>query len=254
MDIFNFLLSGSSLLILILQIACIVHVIREGRPYYWIFLIFFFPMIGIAIYFFMEVFPGLKERSIVRSLGKSKKASGGELRKLKEAVNYSDTVENKIKLADAHLSRDEFAEASRLYSDCMSGIYAKDPVILHRLAEAVYGENKYSESRDLLLQLEEMEYKDYQIDREFLLALSYKHLNEKQKAIKLLKSTSGRYPGEEARYELGLLYSETGDKDNAKLLFEEVIGNRKLYRHASIGSQRKWVSLARKELRKLQEG
>ncbi|MEX0321152.1 MAG: tetratricopeptide repeat protein [Puniceicoccaceae bacterium] len=251
MDIVNFLLSGSSLLILLLQIACIVHVIRESRPFYWIFLIFFFPMIGIAIYFFMEILPGLKERSIVRSLGQSKKAGGGELRKLKEAANYSDTVENKLKLADAHLSREEFSEASRLYSDCMTGIYARDPVILHHLAEAKYGENQYKESRELLLQLKEMEYKDYQIDREFLLALCYKHLDEKAKAIRTMKSIAGRYPGEEARYELGVLYAETGDKENARLVFEEVIGNRGNYRKASIGSQRKWVSLARKELGKL---
>ena len=32
---------------LLLQILCAVHVMKTGRPYYWIFIVMFAPMVGI---------------------------------------------------------------------------------------------------------------------------------------------------------------------------------------------------------------
>ena len=47
------------LLILGAQILCVIHVLRTGRPYWWIFLIVMVPLIGIIVYLVVEVLPGL---------------------------------------------------------------------------------------------------------------------------------------------------------------------------------------------------
>ena len=251
MDMLGFLLSGSYFIIVLLQIICVVHVIRQRRGYYWIFLIMFFPVVGSIVYFIIEVLPGLRSGRFIKSLGKTKKASRGAIRRLKETLQFSDTVENKQNLADAHLSRGEYAEACGIYSDCLSGLYENDAVLIHKLAESFYGARNYEEAIKLLLQLKELKYRDYKVDREYLLALSYKHTEQKDKAIEILASIVGLYPGEEARYELGILYLESTRTDDAVRAFEEVIQNRKLYRKAAIGRQTKWVSLSRKRLKEI---
>ena len=44
---------------LLLQILCAVHVMKTGRPYYWIFIVMFAPMVGMIAYFIVEILPEL---------------------------------------------------------------------------------------------------------------------------------------------------------------------------------------------------
>jgi hypothetical protein len=41
------------------MILCVVHAVRTGRVFPWIYVIVFLPMIGSLIYFFMEIVPGI---------------------------------------------------------------------------------------------------------------------------------------------------------------------------------------------------
>ena len=47
------------LLILGAQVLCVIHVVRPGRPYWWIFLIVMVPLVGILVYLIVEVLPGV---------------------------------------------------------------------------------------------------------------------------------------------------------------------------------------------------
>lgn len=44
-------------LFLVVQIACAVHAGRTGRPFFWIYLIVFLPMVGMLAYVFVELVP-----------------------------------------------------------------------------------------------------------------------------------------------------------------------------------------------------
>ena len=37
-----------------------VHAVRTGRPYWWLFILLSFPMLGSVIYFFAEYLPGMR--------------------------------------------------------------------------------------------------------------------------------------------------------------------------------------------------
>jgi len=47
------------LLILAAQVLCAIHVVRTGRPYWWLFLIVMVPAVGVIVYFVAELLPGL---------------------------------------------------------------------------------------------------------------------------------------------------------------------------------------------------
>ena len=53
-----FMLSSYGL-ILLAQIACMIHAGRTGRPYYWFLIILFAPGLGILAYLAVELLPGL---------------------------------------------------------------------------------------------------------------------------------------------------------------------------------------------------
>ncbi len=249
--VFNLLLAGGYFVFFIIQILCIVHVFKEGKPIYWVFIIFFFPPVGCIVYVFVEFLPSIKHHPYVRSLGGAKKAGKRRLKQLQEAVEDSDTVQNKVDLADAYLSRDEFSQSTVIYRECLEGVHKDDSVIIYKLSESLFGEEKYQESLELLLQLEKLKYRDYRSDREFQAAICYSYVGNFDKGIELLEKISDSYSGEEAKYRLGVLYLKVEREEDALEVFEKIINNRKKYRKATVGSQRKWVSLARKKLKEI---
>ena len=118
---------------IIIQIALIMHVIRTGRPNGWIFLILFAPGIGSAIYVLMEIlprtgiFPSFRkaEQKVIKALDPTR-----ELRAAQEAFDLTPTVGNRLRLADASVEIGDFANAERLYKDCLEGQFIDDPTVL----------------------------------------------------------------------------------------------------------------------------
>ncbi len=54
------------IVLLLAQITCAVHVARTGRNYYWIYIIVFVPVVGMAAYFFAELLPELTRSRAAR--------------------------------------------------------------------------------------------------------------------------------------------------------------------------------------------
>ena len=75
------------LLSIALQIACAVHVVRTGRPLYWIFILLIGSFIGIAIYLIAEVLPGLRHHRAARNLCQISRACATAARCARRVVN-----------------------------------------------------------------------------------------------------------------------------------------------------------------------
>jgi len=54
---------------IILQIVLAVHVVRTRRPFIWIFLILFFPLMGSLIYILAELIPELEKTNTLQVWG-----------------------------------------------------------------------------------------------------------------------------------------------------------------------------------------
>ena len=132
---------------LIIQITLIIHVIRTGRPNLWILLILFAPGIGSAIYVLMEILPSTgifrsfrkAEQKVIKALDPTR-----ELRAAQEAFDLTPTVGNRLRLADASVEMGDFANAERLYRDCLEGQFVDDPTVLlgHARALVELGRNQ----------------------------------------------------------------------------------------------------------------
>ena len=61
-----FRMSPLLLLTYAIQIACCVHVVRTGRPLYWVFILLVFPFLSAIVYFIAEVLPELRHHPSAR--------------------------------------------------------------------------------------------------------------------------------------------------------------------------------------------
>ncbi|HHL31949.1 MAG TPA: hypothetical protein ENJ41_05125, partial [Oceanospirillales bacterium] len=128
-------------LLVIIQIAFAIHVVKTGREIYWIFIIVFIPIIGISLYFFTQILPELGQS---RTANKAKNSllkaidPKRELRKKKQQLELANTLENKIKLADECLEAGMTEDAIELYQASLKGVGEGDPDILVKLAHAYF--------------------------------------------------------------------------------------------------------------------
>ena len=51
-------------LVLVLQAVCVLHVLKTGRDFKWIYLIMFIPVVGAVIYFAVEMYPALRSAGL----------------------------------------------------------------------------------------------------------------------------------------------------------------------------------------------
>ena len=58
-------------IVVLIQFCFAFHVLKSGRPYWWIFIIMAFPVMGCVIYYFVEVFPGSREHRSANKVARS---------------------------------------------------------------------------------------------------------------------------------------------------------------------------------------
>jgi len=117
-----------------------VHAVRTGRPYWWLFVLLSFPMLGSMIYFFAEYLPGMRN---TRGGMKAARAINNVLdpnRELREATQEFDrtpTAYNRARLAEALLAKGQTEMAIEHYRQAASGPYARDAAFLRGLGGAL---------------------------------------------------------------------------------------------------------------------
>jgi hypothetical protein len=102
------------LLLLVAQALCAVHAGRTGRPFFWIYLIIFVPMLGMVVYLLAEVAPELvNSRPARRAAGGVAIAldPGKGIREAARRVEITPTTDNKITLAGEYLRAGRTDEA-----------------------------------------------------------------------------------------------------------------------------------------------
>jgi hypothetical protein len=122
-------------LIVLAQIACVIHVVRTGRPFWWIWILFVVPLIGIAAYLYIEVRPTLGKHWFHNLLWKLK-GSRQRIELLESQLAESTTVRNRLSLADELHAAAQFDRECQVLSEGLRGAFKDDATLLMRLAEA----------------------------------------------------------------------------------------------------------------------
>ena len=129
------------LLILGAQVLCVTHVVRTGRPFWWIYLIVFAPLVGTIVYLGVEVLPGLYRGPTARQAAARVDKVVDPFRGVRDAwrrLEMSPTVQNKTALAQEYLAAGQPQDAVALYREALSGIHATDPALMLALARALF--------------------------------------------------------------------------------------------------------------------
>lgn len=238
------------LLIPLLQIICVVHVVRTGRSFLWIYVLIFLPGLGVAAYVIMEILPGWFGTRTARNLGSSAVSAldpGRELRQRRQALEEADTVDNRRLLAEALVAAGQHEEAMELYRGILTGIHADDPGMLMGMARAAHGLGQYDLTLDTLRKLGETNPRYQPTEAQLLRAMALEGLGRDDEAAADYAQLVAHASGEEVRCRYALLLQRHGDLNAAKALFDEVIArSRRAPRHYRRQEQ-EWIDLARRE-------
>lgn len=214
------------LLSLIFQVALVVHIVKTGRNTMWIWIVIMLPLAGAVAYLLIEVLPGLGQsrtgRKAVRTVS-SALDPNRDLRLAQSQFERSDTIENKMKLANELLNKQEFEQALELFSTCLNGLYQTDPYIMLGLAKAQFGCKQFAEAKTTLDTLIEHnpDFKDH--SGHLLYARCLEGLDNNNAACEEYATLRQYYPGPEAKYRYGLLCMKMDKPALAKELFDEIL-------------------------------
>src|SRR5262245_17144394 len=84
--------------VVLVQVACIVHALRTGRPFWWFWIIMCFPLLGAAAYVLFEVRPTWG-RLDWQSLAWRFKNAAARIRLREEQFEASPSVNSRLALA-----------------------------------------------------------------------------------------------------------------------------------------------------------
>jgi hypothetical protein len=208
----------------LVQIACVVHLIKNGRPSLWLWAIILLPIAGSAAYVVVEILPGLfgsREVRAVKAAAVKRLDPERELRAAREAVDVADTAATRNALADALAEAGHWGEAVRHYRDAVAKTPGKDRTARFKLARACLEAGNTSEARRLLEALPESASPSENDRAALLLARSLEELGETGRAMALYAELGERMPGAEAQCRQAALLIGDGHCGDAVPLLEE---------------------------------
>ena len=207
-------------LILALQGYCIYHLIKNKNSYYWIFLILFIPLIGSIIYIITQVFNKNDveniQSEITTIINPTKKISD-----LEAQLQFSETFQNRINLADAYFEIKDFNNASTHYLALLKDNFKNDFYVIKQLIASYFELTDYEN----VLQYSEKIKNNSEFENsvtQFIYGLSLDKVGKIEEAEVELRKIDTRYSNYNERLILAEFLLEKGEKDDAKEILQEI--------------------------------
>ncbi|MGH7123870.1 MAG: tetratricopeptide repeat protein [Stellaceae bacterium] len=235
----------------ILQILCAVHIVKTGRPYYWIYVVIFAPLVGMLVYFAIEVLPDLMgsrtARGAVAGVGRALDP-GRAVREAERNLAMTPTTGNKATLADAYLDAGRAEEAATLYRDTLTGVHANDPALMTGLARAEFARGNFADVERVLDALREANPHFQSPECHLLYARSLEEQSKVEAALHEYQALAPYYPGQEARCRYAMLLDKAGDRREAQRQFKEICQSIEMSPRHARRLQREWYDIASRAL------
>ena len=236
---------------LIVQVLLIVHVLKTGRDFRWIFLLLFLPGIGSLIYLVMEVVPsltgGLGARRAARKITNIVDPGRG-LRRQALEHERTQSVDSATRLATELIKDGKCDEAIKVCDEARSGIFEDDPTILQTLANAYFFSGEYSEAIKALDLLREKNPDLRSPEGHLLYARALEADGATDRALKEYEALADYFPGAEARVRLAQLHNQLGHLEAAKSMFHEIVQDARLAPKHFQKTQKEWIDIAKREV------
>src|SRR5262245_18865360 len=134
------------------QVLCVIHIFRTGRPYWWIFIIWGVPIIGLAAYLLLEVRPSVR-RFNLQALLWNLKGAPERIRVMQERLEHTTTIRNRLALADELRRAGQHDQECQVVEEGLRGPFADDPSLLMRLSEANPEAGRVQQAESLFLKI-----------------------------------------------------------------------------------------------------
>jgi hypothetical protein len=234
------------------SIPFIVHCIKTGRARVWVFVMLALPLLGSAVYFFVEIFPELgragASRRAIRGL-RSTLNPEGDLRKFENEMKVTGNVQSKQRYADELVRLGRAPEALEIYRTSLTGLFVDDPKLLLGFAHAQFAANQPAAARQTLDQLigKNPEFKSPA--GHLLYARALEGEGNKTKALEEYAALAEYFPGAEAGVRYAKLLKSAGNACQARQILESLLERAKYAPGHYKKAQREWLDEAEAELR-----
>lgn len=234
-----------------LQLACAIHVVRSGRPLYWLFLILAFPAVGSLIYVVVALLPDLfGSPAAYQAARAAQRAVDPErdYRRLAQQLEITETVENRQALAEECLRLGRVAEAAELYRAALTGMHADDPWLRLGLARTLFAAGDFNGCLRALDDIRRASPKFESSEAHLLYARTLEELGRLDEALTEYDALVQYFGGEEAKVRYAFVLRRQGLDAKAHQILQGVVRaverGPKHYRR----SQRDWYEAAKKAL------
>jgi hypothetical protein len=240
-----------------LQIACAVHVVRSGRPLYWLWILFIGSYLAVIVYLIVAVVPDLRNdpRSRVAA-SRVRDTIDPERRRraIRQRLELSDTIDNRRALAEESMRLRDWGNAIELYKSVLKGMYATDPGFLIGLAQAQANSSDFAGARATLDTLFGSNPNFRSADAELLRARVLEAQGDHDAALAHYRELATSYPGEEARYRYGALLKQHGRFADARAVFSEMLKRARSAPRYYRQKEKSWLDSAQRDLASLGPG
>lgn len=223
-------------LIIALQGYCIYHAYKNRNPYYWFFLIFFVPLIGCIIYLITQVYNKRDAEKITNEITNIINPTK-RIKDLEKRLEFSETYQNRVNLADAYLEIKDFNNAIKHYLEALEDDFENDLYVIKQLIEAYFNAEDYD---NVILYANKIrKHPEFKKSRsQFLLGLALERIGNLDEAEANLKVIDIRYSFYSERLTFAKFLINRDKIEEAKAVLDEVFNeskhmtkpNKKLYR------------------------
>ena len=234
-----------------IQICFAYHALKTGRPYWWLFVIMAFPVMGCVLYYFIEVFPATKEsvsaEKAIRAFSK-KLDPDKNLRERVADLEACGSVDNRIALARECIEHGMFADAITLYKSCLAGMYENDPDIRFGYANALELNSSFADAEAVAARLLQTHPKHHANEVRLIYAKALEGQGKLDQALPEFQRLADMYAGEEARWRYGALLKRMGKASEARDVLQAMLRRAERMPPHYRDAQDEWLKLARENL------
>jgi hypothetical protein len=232
-----------------LQLLLVIHVFKTGQDTFWIWILVFLPVAGGLAYLIVIVLPELRH-----SRGASQLVAGVDhainptkrLKELETALRLSDTVANRLALADECLSCGFPERAESLYRECLQGMFRGDRNISLKLARTLAALERPAESMALLGPLAAASPLERVEDQLMLLLCEEKTGTPVAAVIEKLRRLFAGSRNLETGYHLVRILAADKQADAARAVVKEMATLFEHHRHFQTTMGKNWLKAAQK--------
>ena len=206
--------------IIALQGFCLYHLFKNKYEYYWWLLILFLPVLGSVIYILLRV---LNKRDIDKIQNELESVINPtkKINDLEKRLQFSDSFQNKVDLADAYLENKDYKNAIINYEKSLEDNFQNDFYVMKRLVESFFEIEDYDK---VIFYVEKIKQEPefIQSRTQFIYGLTLEKMERMDEAEVQLRQMDRRYSNYEERLVLASFLLNKSKVNEAKEILDEL--------------------------------